>query len=641
LAGRLTHGPAEDTVLDARDEVRPAGPLPDRTDAPRRDPVLAAAVLLIVGGLAWRASISARGSLAQDDFMLAARSLDSGLIDYVLTPWNNHLMPGGLACYWFFTRWTGTAYWPYLLLTLLGQAVTTIVFLRLLRRMLRPGWAQLVPLAIFLFSPIGLESTAWTVVAVNAVPMHLAMLWAISAQHSYVETRRRRHLASLGLALAFGLLFFEKSILIAPLVALVTVFLYSSGGPLSSIRQALGRYWRSWVILGAVSAGYLAVYAGLATSGASDGMLREPASAAEVAALPADLFGTTLIPGLLGGPVTWLFAGDGPPLVDPPPVVVWASGAVLAGLVIVTVARRRVAIRAWIVPVLYAVLVVALLGATRLGTSFSPLIGVTPRYVSDVAILAALCIGVAICGLRGLPTEPASLLASSPETARRTPRWTTSRPIVALAVVTALAAVAGTAVSGARYADAWSHKVGRDYVRTAQADLAAVPPGAVFFDRLVPLDLVWSYSPTDRLQSRFFAIAKGPQPTFATEGEDVYVIGDDGHIRPAWVIGPSNRPGPDADCGWLVEGGAAVTIPLEGTLFEWPWAVRIAYLSSVDTVATIQLGSASRDFPVRRGLHQYFLLLDAGGDSVEITLRDAGAALCTDELTIGNLEVGA
>jgi hypothetical protein len=597
--------------------------VPTTSAMTRRDLALWAGVLLIVCGMIFRVAIAVRGYLDVDDLVLAQRSLRSGLtLHYLLRPWNNHVMPGGLALYWLFTRWTGLAYWPYLLVTMLGQAAGAVVLFRLLRRMFGRGWAPLLPLAIFQFTALTYEATTIVSTAVMLVPMQLSMVWALYAQVRYIQTRQRRQLASLGLAVSFGLVFFEKSLLVVPLVLLFTACLYASGGPWRSLVQTLRNYWQSWAVLGLLSVIYLAIYLYLSRSGSS---LRQPASTSELVSYLHLIIGTNLIPGLFGGPVRWTSSGVGIALGMAPEVFAWLSWLALVVLVVVTVARRPRAVRAWTLLALYACTVVALMAATRLGTAFGAMIGLGMRYVSDVAVLAAICAAAAFWGLPGD-------LADS----RQPPRWAHSRPVVPLGVVVGIAVAVATLVSGVGYERAWSPNFGRDYLKTAQASVAAAPAGTVLLDRKVPNWVIWLVPDEDRMLSGLLAAAKGPQPTFVSAGENVSTIDDNGHLVPAWVTGSSAVPGPAA-CGWTV-GDAPVTVAMDGPLWPQHSAVRIAYQSSADTTATLRLGGVSAQLPVRQGEHQYFFFVEgAGGNSAQLSVVDPHAALCVSGLAVGDV----
>jgi hypothetical protein len=603
----------------------------------RRHAVDLTATVLIAVSLAWRTAISTRGYLTTDDFPIIAQAAAAELTPgHLFAPYSNHLMPAGRLITFVTERLTGYEYWPYAVLLLLGQFAVGVTFYRLLRLMLPAGWALLVPLCLVLFNPMTLEVSAWWAVGVNLLPMQLAMILAIGAQVRYLRTGARRHLVTLALAVVGGLLFFEKALLVVPLVFLVTVCLYAPGGPVRAVLTTLRRWWRSWAVLAAVSVAYLAVYLSVSTGST----LRQPSSAREVGTFLGQLYGETLVPGLVGGPWTWLDAADGAPVAAPDRPERWASWALVAALVAGTIwARRAVAVRAWTLLALYSALAAGLIAATRLGSALSGVAGLVPRYLGDVLLVAALCVGVAVCGLRRLtaddgttderPAEPADAPADVPAVDRR--------PYLAGLAAGLVLLVASSVYSGAGFASDWAVKAGRDYLRTARADLAAAPPGTVFMDQAVPDAVVPSLSHPWNMQSRFFGPLRDG-PVFVTSARNLSVFDEAGHIRPAWVDGVTARPGPRPGCGYLVTGGRAVTIPLTRAVVDYWQALRIAYISDRETTATIRVGDhPGVAFDVHRGLNAMFLLLLAEGDVVTLTVRDPAANVCTDEVDIGAL----
>jgi hypothetical protein len=590
----------------------------------RTDPVRSVAAVLIVISLVVRAQIASRGYLAIDDFALTSRAAGSELTaDFLLGLFNNHFMPAAMLITWLVTRSTGLAFWPYVVLLTVGQAVLSVAFYRLLRRLMRPGWGVLVPLCIFLFSPLSLEVTSWWAVGVNMLPMELAMVLAIGAQVKYVRTRRKRHLVTLALSLLFGLLFFEKSLLIVPLVFAVTACLFVTGGPFRSVTRTVARFWPSWLVLTLLSVAYVGLY--MSRAGSS---LRAPQSAGEVMIFLRQLIGSTVIPGLVGGPWRWLDAGDGAPVTAPAEFAKWLAWAAFAALVVVTVWLRRSAVRAWVLLGAYLSMVAGLLAATRLGSVFSGVAGGVPRYVTEVVIVAALCMGVALFG----QLDPAEEEPERPGTLRAEVR---NRHVLAAALVVALTAFGlGAAWTAARFGDDWAVKQGRDYLHTAQAELAAAPPGTVFLDGPVPPGVVGPLSQPYNLQSNFFRPVKAG-PIFVTEAENLSMFDDSGRIRPVEVDGWAVKPGPEGGCGYKLAGGQTVGMPLADSAYRWFWMVRVAYLSSGDSTAVFELGSSTRRFAVQRGLHQFFFPVEAGGDMVRLTVTDPTVTLCTNEITIG------
>ncbi|WP_146231227.1 hypothetical protein [Micromonospora sicca] len=379
----------------------------------RADPVRAVGVAMILFSLAWRAQLASRGFLAADDWVLVAQSAGSDLTPgFLFTLYNNHFMPAARLLTWLVTHALGYAYWPYLLLMIVGQALIAVTFHRLLRALLRPGWLLLVPLGMFLFSPLTMEATSWWAVGANMLAMQLAMVLALGAQLKYVRTGRLRHLVSLALSVLLGLLFFEKTLLVVPLVFLFTACLFAGGGPIRAAVTTLRRWWASWAVLAAISLGFLAAYLSRSVSS-----LRQPNSIFEVLSFLEQLLGSTLVPGLFGGPWRWLGAGDGAPVAAPPELGRWLAWTALVALIVVTLRLRRIAARAWVLLGTYLLVVSALLAATRLGSVFSDVAGAVPRYVSDVAVVAALCVGVALLGLAAPAAAPAT--GAVPPTPRR------------------------------------------------------------------------------------------------------------------------------------------------------------------------------------------------------------------------------
>jgi hypothetical protein len=447
--------------------------------------------------------------------------------------------------------------------------------------------------------------------------MQLAMVLAIGAQVKYVRTRHPRHLVTLGLAVVFGLLFFEKSLLIVPLVFLVTACLFVTGGPVRSVWLAARRYWQSWLVLAGVTVGYLGFY--LTRSGSA---VHRPNSVSEAATFLRELVGSNLIPGLVGGPWRWLSAGDGAPVTAPTDIPRWLSWAVFAAFVVGTVYFRRSALRAWVLLGGYLLLVAALLAVTRLGLFFSAAAGLAPRYISDAVVVAALCIGVALVGLVDSPAEEVALPVRVPTS------------VVVPVVLTALLLSAGW--SGARFGDEWANKKGRDYLRTAMADLAKAPRGTVFLDRALPDNVQSGFAYPYNLQSRFFGpVRKGP--VFVVEAENPSMFDDTGHIRHAHVEGTGIRPGPDPECGYSLSGATTVRIPLTMPVFEWLWVVRISYVGSGNSPVVFGLGRSVHRFPAQRDVHQMYFLVEGGGDSVQLTVLDPTVRLCAKEITVGQL----
>src|SRR5262249_36124079 len=200
----------------------------------------------------------------------------------------------------------------------------------------------------------------------------------------------------------------------------------------------------------------------------------------------------TLATGLLGGPWAWFHAGDGAEIAAPSGTATIPSTIAVLIVIVVTVAIRPRAVRAWVMAIAYVAIVCALIAVPRLGTQFAHGIeGLAPRYVADTIPVLALAIGVAFFGVAG-ERDPVLGLARAPVVRQRIP---------AFATIAALLLGASTAYSFAGFTDPWSVKIGRNSLDAAQADLSHAPPGTVFFDEPVPDIVVLPLFYPDSLES--------------------------------------------------------------------------------------------------------------------------------------------
>ena len=592
------------------------------------DPIRAVAIALIVASLAWRASIAERGWFSQDEFVIANHAFSSDLTPgFLVGIFNDHLMPGVLLVAWLLVRVDGFEGWPWLLLLVAGQAAVSVAFYRLLRTLLRPGWLLLVPLCMFLFSPLTLEVSSLWMVGLLMLPVQLGMILALAAQVRYARTGRHRHAIGVTLAVVFALAFDTKALLIIPLLFLFSVFLLSERRTLAGIWPAIRRFWPGWLALTAVTAAYVPYYLALPRS-----ELQQPGSATSIVTFVADLIGTTFVPGLFGGPWVWTNAGDGPPLVDPPDLGAWLTWALLLALIVVTVRTRAAAGRAWLLLFWYVAIVTTLFVVTRLGGAFGTLGALVPRYVAEAVVVAALCVGVALLGLRDRP-EPEKTVWAVPAVLRE-PGASAVTLVAAVAVVVAV--VMGTLTTIAGFNDNWEIKHGRAYLETTQAELAAAPPGTVLAEEPVPTPVIAGYFHPFNLQSHFFRAAP-LRPTFVTEGAAPSMFDETGRIRPVDVQGTDIVAASDDGCGHRVSRGTATTIALQHPAPDWPWWIHVGYLSSGDSTATFRLGRVSHEFQVHEGLNDYYFKMQSEGAAVQLRVHDPKVALCTKEITVGKV----
>jgi hypothetical protein len=426
----------------------------------------------------------------------------------------------------------------------------------------------------------------------------------------------------------FGLACTEKTMMVVPLVFGVTACFLVKGSPGRAIWRALTRFWATWLVLIALSIPFFWLYLQHAQQA-----VRQPASVDQVTTFFETLLGKTLIPGLLGGPWTWL-EGTTVPLATPAPFL-HAMSLVIAGLFIAfTIWRRPAATRAWIVLLGYAVIATGLVASSRMGAAaWSWLAGMVTRYTSDIVVVAALCIGVAMFGLRDLPDRRAP---------RRIPWVQTTRQgriaWIAAGSAFALLLAFGTVVTTSRYSTAWSIQPGRDFFQTAKAELAAAPAGSVFFDRPLADPVMSRLAWPRNSQSTFFKVLGNKGPVFVKGAEFPKVFTDIGTIKPAFVT-PIRETveGPGKDKCYEVKGGQSVTMQLNGPMIQWGWFFRISYLSDGETPVKVTFGSGSHEFTALEKMHNYYFFLEGGGQSIQVSVSKPGVSMCITQITAGEL----
>jgi hypothetical protein len=106
-----------------------------------------------------------------------------------------------------------------------------------------------------------------------------------------------------------------------------------------------------------------------------------------------------------------------------------------------------------------------------------------------------------------------------------------------------------------------------------------------------------------------------------------------GRLRPLAVAGPSSVPPPTAGC-WTVTS-AGTSIGLDGSLFRWPWIVRLSYSGSGGVLAVGFGGDLTR-VTVPAGQHNVYIPEEGQGRAVTARLLGSAAgALCVTSVTVG------
>jgi hypothetical protein len=586
----------------------------------------AAAAVLIVAQLGVRWALLADSYFRQDDYEFIARAAEQlpGW-EYLMRSHGGQLMPGGFAIAWLLTRFSAYDWGVTGAVTLLMQALASLAVLRMLRVLFGDRPAILIPLAIYLFTPMTLTSTAWWAAALNSIPLQIAIAMAVAAHVRYVRTGEGGYAWRTAGWILFGLAFFVKAAVLPFLLLAVTsaYLLGNEGAWPRTLMITLRRHWRAWALYGALLPVYALVYA-LQLVNTSRTDVGAPSGTA-ISDFASAWLGKTAPVTMVGGPGRWFPGSFGDYAVAAPPqAMVAVAWAVIIAVVALTVWFRRRAWRAW--PILIGWLVAADMMPVVLGRMpalAGNIYGIETRYLADAAPVLALCLALACIPLRG---EQAPYRRPLPV------GWLHPSTVGVLIAVQVSVALWSTFA----YLDKTSPKPAQDYLGNARATLAIAPNDAVVFDRSVPQYLTWQmtgpYAQTSHLlaplaRPELRAAIRSPRP-----GEKPFIFDDQGRLRPAAVVGtPAGLPG---KCWPSAQGG--YTLPIAPPRTGDRWVVELSYLSGTPGRVQVSYGGPAVEVPLRSGLRRVYIPIQGRGPNVVIKPESAIPGLCVGGVTVGS-----
>lgn len=583
---------------------------------------------MVLAHLLFRAWASLNSWFYLDDYKLLfdARSSEFGS-DYLLLPYNSNLMPGGRVLAWVVAE-SGPIDWLVASgLILLLQAVAAVAAWWAFLTVFGDRWGSLVPLALYLTSAMALPVMMWWTAGVNQVPLQGAFFLALGCWVRYLRTPRIGWLALAGLAVAYGLFFYVKAILILPVLAFLALAYFARGGPVARVRSVVRDYWTAalaGLVLGGAYAAYYVTHVTTPFTETTPGIVARIAGTMILRA-----FGTAVV----GGPWAWKSPAAPNSFADPPLWATVLAWLVIAAVLVVGFLTRRRTLRAVVLLLGFLAACLALLVNSR-GPVFGSIIGLEYRYLTDAACVAALVVGLIYLDIPGAKesTEPRS------RPLVRLPAAVHSRflPIGLVAVV-----AIGGMVSSYRYVDVWHTRNASDaYLHALIADLDRL--GNVDLTEQEVPDAVYAqiFAPDNRLSRLTLLLDR--KVTYPEASDLLAMVDDDGHVHRA-EIGPGTRsvPGPVEDCGWRIDRPAGASIPLQGRAFEFAWWLKISYLSSTSTPVTVAAGRSSIDTSLRAGLNDLYVRVEGAFTTVQISDLDPGVTLCVDEILVGPPELGA
>ncbi len=603
--------------------------------------VMLGGLALIVVQLIWKSFFLGHFYFWQDDFRFMELALRNSFNwKYLTYAEAGHLLPGAWAIAWVVAR-ISLYSWPLAAtVTVVMLAAADLAALRLLRTLFGNRPAILIPLAVYLLSPLTLPDIRWWSAAIETLPLQIATFMALNAQVHYVRSGRFRHAVAVAAWLLFGLVFFEKAVVLPLLLLGITSGFLMDGPWLRAIGRCLVSYWRGWALQLAVLAGYLTVFAvSLHSSSSQPGI---PGTSAGVFTFISDLVKSTFVPGAIGGPWQWFPSGDAEYAYSAPPAaLIWLSLIVAVSVIGASIWSRRGAGRAWAILAGWLVaadIVPVLVG--RISELGPKVLGLETRYVADAVPVLAICLGLAFWPVTGRPDTAARRWASGNLGNLANPGQLGR--MAAAGVVGAF--VIGSVWSAQAFQNVTSSLPDRTFIANARVAVADAPDGTVIADEPVPPGLVLGVFGRDADTSQVIGPMESAQATTRIRWlprldgtiDHLWVFGAEGRLHQAAVFGRASLPlAAGQSCQQVSQGRAVVRFP--APTLSHTKVLHVTYLAATAVngdYATVSYGKSSYLLTVRPGLHSAYFSVRGSADSVTVS-GPAMAGLC-----LGDMEAG-
>jgi len=596
----------------------------------RNNSIILAAVALIAGQLWWKANLLSHFYFRQDDFQLMDHALSSrfslGFL-FSINGGQGRLTPGDLAVTWVLVRISLYDWTLVSIVTIALLAAASFAMLRLLWLLFGKRPAILIPLAIFLFSPLTLPGLSFWAATMLWLPLQVSVLMALGSHVKYLRSGRLSHAAVAAVWLAVGMLFDDQGMLVPLLLFAVTSAYFVPGRWLRAVHQAAVTYWRAWVIYGGLMVSYIVLFVIELQSSAQQP--HRPGLFSGVLTLASTMFRVSFVSAAFGGPWNWYSpGGDYGYAVETTPItqICWALAIIIIGL---SLWYRRHALRAWVI--LAGWILLADLGPVVISrvSAISPtILGLDLHYLADAAPLLALCVGLAFWPVTG-EERPYRVI---------TPPRRLLTPVSFLAVGCFLASSVWT---GNLYLNDTSSAVPRSYIATARVALAQAHPGTVIVPGPTPSNVMYSgylggAAQTSRVLGPLAPNSSRIRFTAEPDGliSNLMIFDSLGRLLPAVDIGTvSAQPPAKLGC-WPI--GSATTIPLTGGVFDYGWIVQLFYAGPATTIQ-LQFGTGARSVTLPAGEHDVYVPVTGAGKYVVLRDLSTGPAACVSRLTVGLL----
>lgn len=555
-------------------------------------------------------ALAARGFFYQDDFDYTAQGSDRPLtVGYLLEPNNDHLTPGLRLAYWLMAHLAPYEHWVTVVLRILLQVAVTLLFARLLARLVGPGRLALAVLSLFAFTMLTMPSFLVLSSATNLLPAQIGALVLLDRHVRYQVGGRLADAVWGAAALLVGLLFWEKIVLVVLLPPLLSLLVLTAG----SVRDRI----RATRLAGlAVYAAPVVVFFGYYLARHYGDRGSRP-SASDLADLAWSTWGHGVAPALIGGPWRWYDSpGSYFGLANPPLLGVLAGQAAVLAFLAVAVRRRGLrALLPWLLPVTYLLGNTVLLGVGRY-QYLGGFVGRSYHYLCDTAIPVLLAVALSLAVPR--PAEVAARSGPAPGLALAPVRLDGRVRGIALALVAAYGL--SLSVSAARFEQRWVDNPARAYLAAVTAQLRATP-GLALYDTPVNQEVVVPLA-VDRRLSQVLAPLDLDVRWNDPAGGEPKVVDDSGRVRdPAFVPVAQSREGRQF-CSHYLAGAGTLTVPLDRPAGPGDTFLKVDYLLERGSAVTVRLGSGPR---LRSPVHGEQVDLHAGLNGIVVQAEGPAA----------------
>lgn len=589
----------------------------------RQHSVLVGGLVIIIGEIIWKAQFLSRMYFSQDDYVNLDIAIKSPFNWHYLSRIGaGHFYPGLRAITWVLARVSLYDWGLDAGVALALVALASLAALRLLRTLFGDRPAILVPLTIYALTPLTVPDLGWWWCAMESLPFQLAIFMSLNAHVLYVRYGRGRSLLAAAAWLALGLLFFEKAIVLAPLLFVITAgFLTGPGSWFGGAIATLRRHWRAWLSYGAITAGYVVVF--LIALHASGQQAHAPKSLSAAGGFAWTITKTTLTTGALGGPWRWLPLADQQyALAAPPASTILFAGLVAIAVLGVSIARRFVAWRAWAILIFWVVcadMLPVIFG--RLLAGLQTVLGLETRYLADAACVLAICVGLAFLPVTGAQSSEATAEAgqrghgghrASAATTREQNLRYGAAALVAIFVVSSIWSVHTYESSTP------GGPTARTYFANAKRAVQLAHPGTIVLDQYMPQRYVEGlFGKQEAAESTVIGdLAQGKlagkfrwigQP--AGTIDNLFIFGADGQLYPAFISGAYSvqRSGTGfAACWPQRKGSVVVRFARRTNVYDWMLHMRYIWGSLAGPV-TVWYGGVRHELELQHGSHSAYM----------------------------------